>query len=530
MNAIKPEETSLNISEIVTELLSGENQSGDQRSTNPGGNLRSASGKVLQIGDGIARVSGIRGVAAGEVVEFLDGTKGIALNLGKEYVGVVLIGDGRSISEGELVSGTGQLIEVPVGDGFLGRVVNALAVPIDGRGDVSYDTRDYIERMAPGIIDRESVCEPLSTGIVSVDAIIPIGRGQRELVIGDRQTGKTALRVDTILNQTPRYIEYKEAGPAGTSSAPSQRIVYCIYVAIGQKASSISQVFDTLRERGAIAHSVIVAATSDRPAALKFLSPYTGATLSEHWIRRGLNTLVVYDDLSKHAQAYREISLLLRRPPGREAYPGDIFYIHSRLLERAAKLQGKGSITALPIVETQAGDVSAYIPTNVISITDGQIYLSADLFNSGFRPAVDVGISVSRVGSAAQPWAIKKVAGKLKLELAQFAELEAFAQFASDLDASTQQQLTRGRALREILKQRQNSPVALSKQVIIIFAGTNGAFDRLSTDNYAAGVEKFLTDTIDREFEELVTSKTPAQPELQRSLSQALEKRPSYGF
>jgi F-type H+-transporting ATPase subunit alpha len=526
MNAIKPEETSLNISEIVTELLSVE----DQRSINLGDYSYSASGKVLQIGDGIARVSGIRGAAAGEVVEFLDGTKGIALNLGKEYVGVVLIGDGRSISEGELVSGTGQLIEVPVGDGFLGRVVNALAHPIDGRGQTLRDHEDssYIERMAPGIIDRESVCEPLSTGIVSVDAIIPIGRGQRELVIGDRQTGKTALRVDTILNQTPRYIQSKETSPSSAARAADarQRIVYCIYVAIGQKASSISQVFDTLRERGAIAHSVIVAATSDRPAALKFLSPYTGATLSEHWIRRGLHTLVVYDDLSKHAQAYREISLLLRRPPGREAYPGDIFYIHSRLLERAAKLspanQG-GSITALPIVETQAGDVSAYIPTNVISITDGQIYLSADLFNSGFRPAVDVGISVSRVGSAAQPWAIKKVAGKLKLELAQFAELEAFAQFASDLDASTQQQLTRGRALREILKQRQNSPVALSKQVIIIFAGTNGAFDRLSTDNYSSAVDSFLTAAIDREFEELVTSKTSAQSELQAVLKETVQ-------
>jgi len=367
--------------------------------------------------------------------------------------------------------------------------VDALAAPLDGLGPTSSHAASsssndpdcsqagriiHIEQMAPGIISRKSVCEPLSTGIVSIDAIIPIGRGQRELVIGDRQTGKTAVAVDTILNQNP-----SQAGPSGVDNK-EQCSVFCVYVAIGQKASSVAQVRDVLKEYDASNYTVIVVATADSPAALKFLAPYTGATLAEHWILAGGHTLVIYDDLSKHAQAYREISLLLRRPPGREAYPGDVFYIHSRLLERAAKLSDEllgGSITAIPIVETQAGDVSAYIPTNVISITDGQIYLSADLFNSGFRPAVDVGISVSRVGSAAQPKSIKSVSGKLKLELAQFAELEAFAQFASDLDASTQKQLIRGRRLRELLKQQQNSPIPLSDQVAIIWAGTNGFFD-----------------------------------------------------
>jgi len=476
MNNIQPEETTANIRLAIEKVIQQQNTVESSQK----------EGKVLQIGDGIARISGIDDVASGETVIFKDGTRGLALNLGTEYVGVVLIGEGRDISEGERVTRTGRLMEVPVGDVFLGRVVDALAAPLDGLGptsshDASSSSNDpdcsqtgriiRIEQMAPGIITRKSVCEPLSTGIVSIDAIIPIGRGQRELVIGDRQTGKTAVAVDTILNQRVR-----------TEDAPSERTstVICVYVAIGQKASSVAQVRDVLKEYEASNYTVIVAATADSPAALKFLAPYTGATLAEHWILAGGHTLVIYDDLSKHAQAYREISLLLRRPPGREAYPGDVFYIHSRLLERAAKLNNAllgGSITAIPIVETQAGDVSAYIPTNVISITDGQIYLSADLFNSGFRPAVDVGISVSRVGSAAQPKSIKSVSGKLKLELAQFAELEAFAQFASDLDASTQKQLIRGRRLRELLKQQQNSPILLSHQVAIIWAGTNGFFD-----------------------------------------------------
>jgi F-type H+-transporting ATPase subunit alpha len=418
-------------------------------------------GTVFQVGDGIARIYGLQQVIAGELLEFEDGTVGIALNLETKNVGAVLIGDGRGLREGRLVRATGKIAQVQVGSAFLGRIVNPLAVAIDGLGDIlSCETR-VIERSAPGIIQRQSVHEPIQTGIVSVDSIIPIGRGQRELVIGDRQTGKTSVAIDRILNQ------------AGKD-------VVCVYVAIGQKASSIAQVVNTLKERGAIDYSIIVAATADSSATLQFIAPYTGASISEFFIYEGNPSLIIYDDLSKQAQAYREISLLLRRPPGREAYPGDVFYVHSRLLERAAKLRktlGSGSITALPIVETQAGDVSAYIPTNVISITDGQIFLSSDLFNSGFRPAVNVGISVSRVGSAAQLKAVKKVAGKLKLELAQFAELEAFAQFASDLDADTKKQLSRGQRLRELLKQPQNSPKATEVQVAIIYAGTYGYLD-----------------------------------------------------
>jgi F-type H+-transporting ATPase subunit alpha len=387
------------------------------------------------------------------------------LNLETNNVGAVLLGEGRTIQEGSTVLATGKVAQVQVGPNFVGRIVNSLAVPIDGIGEVvSHQTR-LIEASAPGIIDRRSVHEPLQTGLVSVDSIIPIGIGQRELLVGDRQTGKTAVAIDTILNQKGKE-------------------VVCVYVAIGQKASSIAQVVNTLKERGGIAYTVIVAATANSPATLQFLAPYTGAAIAEYFIYDGIATLVVYDDLSKQAQSYREISLLLRRPPGREAYPGDVFYLHSRLLERAAKLSdalGGGSITALPVVETQAGDVSAYIPTNVISITDGQIFLSSDLFNSGLRPAISVGISVSRVGSAAQPKAIKRVAGKLKLELAQFAELEAFAQFASDLDATTQIQLARGQRLRELLKQPQNSPRTVEDQVAIIYAGTNGYLDSYPT-------------------------------------------------
>jgi F-type H+-transporting ATPase subunit alpha len=420
-------------------------------------------GTVFQVGDGIARIYGLEKVIAGELLEFEDGTVGIALNLEAKNVGAVLIGEGRDVREGSSVRATGKIAQVAVGNSFLGRIVNPLAIPIDGLGDICSSETRLIEGPAPGIISRRSVHEPMQTGLVSVDSIIPVGRGQRELIIGDRQTGKTAVAVDTILNQKGKD-------------------VVCVYVAIGQKASSVAQVVNTLKERDAIDYTIVVAAIANNPATLQFLAPYTGAALAEYFIYNGRATLVIYDDLSKQAQAYREMSLLLRRPPGREAYPGDVFYLHSRLLERAAKLSdalGGGSITALPIVETQAGDVSAYIPTNVISITDGQIFLSADLFNSGLRPAINVGISVSRVGSAAQPKAIKQVAGKLKLELAQFAELEAFSQFASDLDAATQKQLARGQLLRELLKQPQNSPLTTEDQVAVVYAGTNGYLDEL---------------------------------------------------
>jgi F-type H+-transporting ATPase subunit alpha len=436
-------------------------------------------GTVFQVGDGIARIYGLEKVMAGELLEFEDGTVGIALNLESKNVGAVLMGEGRTVREGSSVRATGKIAQVPVGDAFLGRIVNALAVPIDGKGEIPSQSSRLIEAGAPGIISRRSVHEPLQTGLVSIDAMIPIGRGQRELIIGDRQTGKTAVAVDTILNQ-------KGKG------------VICVYVAIGQKASSIAQVVNTLTERGAMDYTIIVAATADSPATLQYLSPYTGAALAEHFMYTGRHTLVIYDDLSKQAQAYREMSLLLRRPPGREAYPGDVFYLHSRLLERAAKLNdalGSGSMTALPIVETQAGDVSAYIPTNVISITDGQIFLSADLFNAGLRPAINVGISVSRVGSAAQTKAMKQVAGKLKLELAQFAELEAFAQFSSDLDQATQNQLARGQRLRELLKQPQASPLSVAEQVATIYVGTNGYLDKIRVDQvraFLAGLRQYL--------------------------------------
>ena len=418
-------------------------------------------GTVLQIGDGIARVYGLDQVMAGELLEFEDQTIGIALNLESDNVGVVLMGEGRDILEGGSVKATGKIAQIPVGQGYLGRVVNALAVPIDGKGDISTSETRLIESVAPGIISRKSVCEPIQTGITAIDAMIPIGRGQRELIIGDRQTGKTAVALDTIINQK------------------SENVI-CVYVAVGQKAASVASVVTALQEKGALDYTVIVAANADDPATLQYIAPYTGAAIAEYFMYKGQATLVIYDDLSKQAAAYRQMSLLLRRPPGREAYPGDVFYLHSRLLERAAKLSdqlGGGSMTALPIIETQAGDVSAYIPTNVISITDGQIFLSGDLFNSGIRPAINVGISVSRVGSAAQIKAMKQVAGKLKLELAQFAELEAFSQFASDLDQATRNQLARGQRLREILKQAQNSPIPVEEQVAIIYTGINGFLD-----------------------------------------------------
>ena len=430
-------------------------------------------GTVLQVGDGIARVYGLDQVMAGELLEFEDKTIGIALNLESDNVGVVLMGDGREILEGSTVKATGKIAQIPVGTGFLGRVVDPLANPIDGKGEISTTDTRLIESSAPGIIARQSVCEPLQTGITAIDSMIPIGRGQRELIIGDRQTGKTAVALDTIINQKGQD-------------------VICVYVAIGQKASSVAQVVSSLEEKGALDYTIIVAANADDPATLQYISPYTGAALAEYFMYSGKATLVIYDDLTKQAQAYRQMSLLLRRPPGREAYPGDVFYLHSRLLERAAKLNselGSGSMTALPIIETQAGDVSAYIPTNVISITDGQIFLSGDLFNAGIRPAINVGISVSRVGSAAQIKAMKQVAGKLKLELAQFAELEAFSQFASDLDKATQNQLARGQRLREILKQAQNSPIPVEEQTAIIYTGINGYLD----DIEISSVKEFIT-------------------------------------
>ena len=430
-------------------------------------------GTVLQVGDGIARVYGLDLVMAGELLEFSDSTIGIALNLENDNVGAVLMGEGREILEGSTVTATGKIAQIQVGDGILGRVVNPLANPIDGKGDIAATESRLIESMAPGIISRKSVCEPLQTGITAIDSMIPIGRGQRELIIGDRQTGKTSIALDTIINQQGEEC-------------------ICVYVAIGQKAASIAQAVTTLKERNALDYTVIVAASANDPATLQYIAPYTGAAIAEFFMYNGKATLVIYDDLTKQAQAYRQMSLLLRRPPGREAYPGDVFYLHSRLLERSAKLSdelGGGSMTALPVIETQAGDVSAYIPTNVISITDGQIFLSGDLFNSGIRPAINVGISVSRVGSAAQIKAMKQVAGKLKLELAQFAELEAFSQFASDLDQATRNQLSRGQRLREILKQAANSPIPVEEQVAIIYTGINGFLDDIEVDK----VSEFIT-------------------------------------
>ena len=436
-------------------------------------------GTVLQIGDGIARIYGLDQVMAGELLEFEDGTEGIALNLEDDNVGAVLMGEALGVQEGSNVKSTGKIASVPVGEAMQGRVVNPLGQPIDGKGEiVTSDTR-LIEEMAPGIIKRRSVHEPMQTGITSIDAMIPVGRGQRELIIGDRQTGKTAIAIDTIINQKGQD-------------------VVCVYVAVGQKSASVANVVEVLREKGALEYTIVVSAGASEAAALQYLAPYTGAAIAEHFMYQGKATLVIYDDLTKQAQAYRQMSLLLRRPPGREAYPGDVFYCHSRLLERAAKLSddmGGGSMTALPIIETQAGDVSAYIPTNVISITDGQIFLSADLFNSGLRPAINVGISVSRVGGAAQTKAIKKIAGTLKLELAQFDELAAFSQFASDLDEATQQQLERGKRLRELLKQAQFSPLNLAEQVAVVYAGVKGLIDEVPVEDvtkFAAELREYL--------------------------------------
>lgn len=465
-------------------------------------------GTVFQVGDGIARIYGLEKVMAGELLEFSDGTVGIALNLESKNVGAVLMGQGLAIQEGSSVRATGKIAQIPVGEAFLGRIVNSLAQPLDGKGEIPSTETRLIESAAPGIIARRSVYEPMQTGLIAVDSMIPIGRGQRELIIGDRQTGKTAIAIDTILNQKDKN-------------------VICVYVAIGQKASSIAQVVTTLQERGALDYTIIVAAPADSPATLQYLAPYTGAALAEFFMYQGKHTLAIYDDLSKQAQAYREMSLLLRRPPGREAYPGDVFYLHSRLLERAAKLNdtlGGGSMTALPIVETQEGDVSAYIPTNVISITDGQIFLSGDIFNAGIRPAINIGISVSRVGSSAQPKIMKQVAGKLKLELAQFAELEAFSQFASDLDQATQNQLARGSRLRELLKQPQASPLSLSDQIATIYAGTNGYLDKLAIEKvrpFLVGFRQYLANT---NFDQLVESKRQLTKEIEEALKKALSE------
>ncbi len=424
-------------------------------------------GHILEVGDGIARVSGLPGASVNEILEFASGDVGLALNLDEESIGAVVLGNVDHIEEGQPVRATGRILSVPVGDAVLGRVVNALGQPIDGRGDIVGATQRRMEIQAPGVMGRKPVHEPLQTGIKAIDSMTPVGRGQRELIIGDRKTGKTSVAVDTILNQ------------AGLG-------VKCIYVAIGQKGSTVAQVVNTLAERGAMEYTAVVSAPASDPAPFKYLAPYAGCAMGQHWMENGDHALIVYDDLTKQAEAYRQLSLLLRRPPGREAYPGDVFYLHSRLLERAAKLndeRGAGSLTALPIIETKAGDVSAYIPTNVISITDGQIYLQDDLFKSGVRPAVDVGISVSRVGSAAQTKAMKGVAGTLKIDLAQFRDLEAFATFGSELDAVSAAQLARGYRLVELLKQNLNSPMPVEEQVVVIYAGTNGYTDDVAVED-----------------------------------------------
>ncbi len=432
-------------------------------------------GQVLSVGDGVARVYGLDNVQAGEMVEFSSGVKGMALNLEADNVGVVLFGSDREIKEGDIVRRTGQIVEVPTGRELLGRVVDGLGNPIDGKGPIKASSSSRIEVKAPGIIPRKSVHEPMQTGLKAIDALVPIGRGQRELIIGDRQTGKTAVAVDAIINQK-----------AINSSPNEKEHLYCVYVSIGQKRSTVAQLVKELEEQGAMEYSIVVAATASDPAPLQFLAPYCGAAMGEYFRDNGMHSLVIYDDLSKQAVAYRQMSLLLRRPPGREAYPGDVFYIHSRLLERACKLSdehGGGSMTALPIIETQSGDISAYIPTNVISITDGQIFLETGLFFKGIRPAIDVGASVSRVGSAAQIKAMKQVAGTIKLDLAQYREMEAFAQFASDLDASTQKLLARGARLTLLLKQPQYSPLAVEEQVAVLYAGTRGYLDSVAIND-----------------------------------------------
>ena len=455
-------------------------------------------GQVLTVGDGIARVYGLDNVQAGEMVQFSEGTKGMALNLETENVGVVIFGDDSKIKEGDIVKRTGSIVDVAVGKSLLGRVVDGLGNPIDGKGPIDKNAeRKRVEIKAPGIIPRKSVNEPMQTGLKAIDCLIPVGRGQRELIIGDRQTGKTAIAIDTIINQ-------KEINKSNDES----KKLYCIYVAIGQKRSSVAQIVKTLEEAGALEYTIVVAATASDPAPLQFLAPYTGCTMGEYFRDNGMHALIIYDDLSKQAVAYRQMSLLLRRPPGREAFPGDVFYLHSRLLERAAKLNDKyggGSLTALPIIETQASDVSAYIPTNVISITDGQIFLETELFYKGVRPAVNVGISVSRVGSAAQIKAMKQVSGSIKLELAQYREMAAFAQFGSDLDPSTQKLLNRGSKLTELLKQDQYSPLTVEEQVVSIFSGVKGFLDNVEL-NQIKSFEKKLLAKIKSEAPDILTN------------------------
>jgi F-type H+/Na+-transporting ATPase subunit alpha len=444
-------------------------------------------GQVLSVGDGIARVHGLDQVQAGEMVEFPGGIKGMALNLETDNVGIVIFGDDRTIREGDTVKRTGEIVDVPIGKGLLGRVVDALGNPIDGKGPLTDVTRSLVEVKAPGIIPRKSVHEPMQTGLKAIDSLIPVGRGQRELIIGDRQTGKTAVILDTILNQ-------KKTNDAAKDDSEK---LFCIYVAVGQKRSTVAQLVKTLEDYDAMKYSIVVAATASEPAPLQFMAPYTGATMGEFFRDNGQHAVIFYDDLTKQAVAYRQMSLLLRRPPGREAYPGDVFYLHSRLLERACKLgdaAGNGSLTALPVIETQAGDVSAYIPTNVISITDGQIFLETELFYKGIRPAVNVGLSVSRVGSAAQIKAMKQVAGSIKLELAQYREMAAFAQFASDLDASTQQLLARGARLTELLKQPQYAPYPVEEQVVVIFAGVNGFTDSIPVNQITTFEKQFISE------------------------------------
>ena len=441
-------------------------------------------GQVLSVGDGIARVYGLDNVQAGEMVEFPGGIRGMALNLEEDNVGVVIFGEDRDIKEGDTVKRTSTIVDVPVGKGLLGRVIDPLGNPIDGKGPIEATERKLVDVKAPGVIARKSVHEPVQTGIKALDALIPIGRGQRELIIGDRQTGKTAVAIDTIINQKESF--------AGDDESKK---LYCIYVAIGQKRSTVAQIVKTLEDNGALDYTVIVSATASEPAPLQFLAPYSGCTIGEYFRDNGMHALIIYDDLSKQAVSYRQMSLLLRRPPGREAYPGDVFYLHSRLLERAAKMNddlGAGSLTALPIIETQAGDVSAYIPTNVISITDGQIFLESDLFYQGIRPAVNVGLSVSRVGSAAQTKAMKQVAGRIKLELAQYREMAAFAQFGQDLDAATQRLLNRGARLTELLKQGQFSPLPMEEQVASMFLGVRGHLDNIAVADVGRFEEAFL--------------------------------------
>ena len=486
MAEVRPEE----ISAILRRQLSGFENEADIYEV----------GTVLQVGDGVARVYGISKVMASELVEFPNGVMGMVLNLEEDNVGVILFGDDRLVKEGDTVRRTGRIASVPVGEELLGRVVNPLGVPIDGKGPILSTKTLPIERQAVGVIERQPVTEPLQTGIKAIDALIPIGRGQRELIIGDRQTGKTVVALDAIINQ--RYTHTDEAKRLGINP------VYCIYVAIGQKGSTVANVVSTLEQHGALKYTIIVAANAADPAPLQFIAPYCGASMGEFFRDSGRHALVIYDDLTKQAAAYRQVSLLLRRPPGREAYPGDIFYLHSRLLERAAKLSddlGGGSMTALPVIETQAGDVSAYIPTNVISITDGQIYLESNLFNAGVRPALNVGISVSRVGGNAQIKAMKRVAGPLKLELAMYRELEAFSKFGSDLDKSTMQQLRRGARLTEILKQQQFSPVSVDRQIALIFAATNGYIDSIPLENVREFEDEFL-DLMETKHKALLSS------------------------